>query len=56
MLNWAVTVLAIAIIAAILGFGGIVGAAVGIAKLLFCLFILLLVSSLAISMFRGRSL
>ncbi len=33
MLNWAITFLVIAIIAAVLGFGGIAGTAVGIAKI-----------------------
>jgi uncharacterized membrane protein YtjA (UPF0391 family) len=56
MLNWATTFLVIAIIAAVLGFGGIVGAAVGIAKLLFYVFILLFVISFVMSMLRGRSL
>ena len=35
MLSWAFTFLVIAIIAAIFGFGGIAGAATGIAKILF---------------------
>lgn len=56
MLNWAITFLVIAIIAAVLGFGGIVGAAVGIAKLLFYSFILLFVISLVMSLMRGRKL
>ncbi len=38
MLSWAITFLIIAIIAAVLGFGGIAGAATGIAKILFVLF------------------
>jgi uncharacterized membrane protein YtjA (UPF0391 family) len=35
MLHWSLVFLVIAIIAAILGFGGIAGTAVGIAKILF---------------------
>ena len=35
MLSWAITFLIIAIIAAVLGFGGIAGTATGIAKILF---------------------
>jgi uncharacterized membrane protein YtjA (UPF0391 family) len=35
MLNWVVTLLIIALIAAVLGFGGIAMAAVGIAKIIF---------------------
>jgi len=50
MLSWAITFLIIAIVAAILGFGGIAGTAVGIAKLLFFVFLALFV----ISLFMGR--
>ena len=46
MLSWAITFLIIAIIAAILGFGGIAGTAVGIAKVLFFVFLVLFVVSL----------
>lgn len=35
MLRWTITFVIIAIIAAVLGFGGIAGAASGIAKILF---------------------
>ena len=41
MLNWVVALLIIALIAAILGFGGIAGAAVGIAKIIFFVAIVL---------------
>jgi uncharacterized membrane protein YtjA (UPF0391 family) len=48
MLNLVVTLLIIALIAAVLGFGGIAGAAVGIAKLVFFVAIILfLVSAVA---------
>ena len=50
MLNWAITFLVIALIAALLGFGGIVGTAVGIAKILFLVFIVLAV----LAFFMGR--
>jgi uncharacterized membrane protein YtjA (UPF0391 family) len=46
MLSWAITFLIIAIIAAILGFGGVAGTAVGIAKLLFFVFLALFIISL----------
>jgi uncharacterized membrane protein YtjA (UPF0391 family) len=46
MLSWAVTFFVIALIAALLGFGGIAGAATGIAKVLFFLFLILFVVSL----------
>lgn len=37
MLRWTITFLVIALIAAVLGFGGIAGAAAGIAKIIFLL-------------------
>jgi len=46
MLSWSVTFLISALIAAALGFGGIAGTAVGIAKILFFVFIVLFVLSL----------
>lgn len=46
MLSWTITFLVIAIIAAVLGFGGIAGTAVGIAKILFFIFLVLFVISL----------
>jgi uncharacterized membrane protein YtjA (UPF0391 family) len=46
MLSWALTFLVIALIAGALGFGGVAGAAVGIAKFLFYLFLILFVVSL----------
>lgn len=46
MLRWSITFFIVAIIAAILGFGGIAGAAVGIAKIFFFVFLALFVISL----------
>ena len=46
MLNWSVTFLIVAIIAAFLGFGGIAGTATDIAKILFMVFLVLFVASL----------
>ncbi|WP_082529439.1 DUF1328 domain-containing protein [Aurantimonas sp. Leaf443] len=46
MLGWAITFLIIALIAAVLGFGGIAGTAVGIAKIIFFVAIILFVVSL----------
>ena len=46
MLSWAITFLIVALIAAVFGFGGIAGTAVGIAKILFFVFIVLFVISL----------
>ncbi len=50
MLNWAISFLVIALIAAILGFGVLAGTAMEIAKLLFVIFIVLFL----ISFFTGR--
>ena len=46
MLSWALTFLVIALIAAALGFGGVAGAATGIAQILFFVFLVLFVISL----------
>jgi uncharacterized membrane protein YtjA (UPF0391 family) len=54
MLSWAITFLIIALIAAVLGFGGLAGTAVGIAKALFFLFIVAFLVSMVMHM-RGRS-
>ncbi|NIF28123.1 DUF1328 domain-containing protein [Pantoea sp. Tr-811] len=53
MLSWAVTFLIIAIAAAVLGFGGIAGAATGIAKILFIVFLVLFVASFFFGRGRG---
>jgi uncharacterized membrane protein YtjA (UPF0391 family) len=55
MLGWAVFFLVIALIAALFGFGGIAGAAVGIAKLLFFVFLAIFVVSLIMGLARGRT-
>lgn len=54
MLNWAIAFLVIALIAALFGFGGIVSAAVGIAKILFFIFIVLFAISAVMSVFGSR--
>tara|TARA_R110002020_G_scaffold224599_1_gene434374 strand:- start:252399 stop:252623 length:225 start_codon:yes stop_codon:yes gene_type:complete len=46
MLRWAIIFLVVALVAAVLGFGGIAGTAAGIAKLLALIFIVLFVVSL----------
>jgi uncharacterized membrane protein YtjA (UPF0391 family) len=51
MLSWALTFLIIALIAAVLGFGGLAGSAAWIAQVLFGLFIILFLVSF---LFRGR--
>jgi uncharacterized membrane protein YtjA (UPF0391 family) len=45
MLGWALTFLIIALIAAVLGFGGIAGTAVGIAKIIFVVALILFLIS-----------
>jgi len=50
MLSWALTFFIIALIAAALGFGGIAGAATGIAKILFFVFLV----AFAVSLVLGR--
>jgi uncharacterized membrane protein YtjA (UPF0391 family) len=49
MLRWALVFLVVAIIAGIFGFAGVMVAAAGIAKLLFYVFLVLFVVSLAMS-------
>ena len=55
MLGWAVTFLIIALIAAVLGFGGIAGFAVELAKIVFVVALILFVISAVFGMIRGRS-
>lgn len=55
MISWAITFLVIALIAAVLGFGGIAGTAVGIAKIIFFVAIVLFLVSAIVGMMRGRS-
>jgi uncharacterized membrane protein YtjA (UPF0391 family) len=55
MLGWALTFLVIALIAAVLGFGGIAGFAVEIAKIIFFVAIILFVISAVVALIRGRS-
>ncbi len=54
MLGWAITFLIIALVAAVLGFGGIAGTAVEIAKLIFFVAIVLFAISAVIGLLRGR--
>lgn len=53
MIRIAITCLIIALLAAILGFGGIAGAAVGIAKICFYVFLALFILSAISHMLRG---
>ena len=54
MLNWAITFLVVALIAAVLGFGGIAGTAVELAKIVFYVAIVLFLVSLVYSAVTGR--
>jgi uncharacterized membrane protein YtjA (UPF0391 family) len=55
MLGWAVTFLIIALIAAVLGFGGVAGLSIEIAKIIFFVAILLFAIAAIVGMFRGRT-
>ena len=55
MLGWALTFLIVALVAAVLGFGGIAAFAVDIAKIVFFVAIVLFVVSAIIGLVRGRS-
>jgi len=54
MLSWVVTFLIVALIAGILGFGGIAGASIEIAKIIFVAVVLFLVSAV-VGLARGRT-
>jgi uncharacterized membrane protein YtjA (UPF0391 family) len=55
MLNWALTFFVLAIIAAIFGFAGIAASLVGIAKILFFIFLVLFLAALIANAIRGRA-
>jgi uncharacterized membrane protein YtjA (UPF0391 family) len=55
MLGWALTFLVVALIAALLGFGGIAGVAIEAAKIVFFVAIVLLAISLVAGFVRGRT-
>jgi uncharacterized membrane protein YtjA (UPF0391 family) len=54
MLGWVVTFLIIALIAGILGFGGIAGASIEIAKIIFFIAVVLFLVSAVVGLARGR--
>jgi len=54
MLSWAITFLIVALIAGVLGFGGIASAFVGIAQILFFVFLVLFAVALVANVVRGR--
>ena len=55
MLGWVVTFLVVALIAGILGFGGVAGASIEIAKIIFFIAVVLFVVSAFVGDARGRS-
>ena len=55
MLGWTITFLVLALVAAIFGFGGIAASFAGIAKILFFVFIVLMLVSFAMRAIRGKS-
>jgi uncharacterized membrane protein YtjA (UPF0391 family) len=55
MLGWAITFLVIALIAAVLGFGGIAGLSLEIAKVIFFVAIILFAIAAIVGLLRGRS-
>jgi uncharacterized membrane protein YtjA (UPF0391 family) len=54
MLGWVVTFLVIALIAGILGFGGVAGASIEIAKIIFFIAIVPFLISAIVGVVRGR--
>ncbi|HMQ91826.1 MAG TPA: DUF1328 domain-containing protein [Amaricoccus sp.] len=55
MLYWALVFLAVALVAALFGFGGIASASAGIAQILFFVFIVLFAVALIARALRGRA-
>ena len=54
MLNWVVTFFILAVLAAVLGFGGLAGTFADIAKFLAVLFVIVFVASLIYHLITGR--
>jgi uncharacterized membrane protein YtjA (UPF0391 family) len=55
MLSWVVTFLIVALIAGILGFGGIAGASIEMAKIVFFIAVVLFLVSAVVGLARGRT-
>ncbi len=55
MLGWALTFLVVALVAAVLGFGGIAGLSIEIAKIIFFVAIVLFLISAVVGLMRGRT-
>jgi len=54
MLRWAMAFLVLALVAALFGFGGLVVASVGIAQVMFYLFLLVFLVTLVLGLVSGR--
>jgi uncharacterized membrane protein YtjA (UPF0391 family) len=55
MLGWVVTFLIVALVAGLLGFGGIAGASIEIAKIVFFIAVVLFLISAVVGIARGRT-
>jgi uncharacterized membrane protein YtjA (UPF0391 family) len=55
MIGWAITFLVVALVAALLGFGGIAGVAVEFAKIIFFVAIILFAIAAVVGLVRGRA-
>ena len=55
MLGWVVTFLFVALVAGVLGFGGVAGASIEIAKIIFFIAVVLFLLSAVVGLARGRT-
>jgi uncharacterized membrane protein YtjA (UPF0391 family) len=55
MLSWVITFLVIALIAGVLGFGGVAGASIEMAKIVFFIAVVLFLVSAVVGRVRGRT-
>ena len=55
MFGWVVTFLIVALIAGILGFGGVAGASIEMAKIIFFIAVVLFLISAVVGLARGRT-
>ncbi len=54
MLYWAIIFLVVALIAGLFGFGGLASVSVGVAQILFFVFLVLFVAAMVAKVIRGR--
>lgn len=55
MLSWVITFLVVALVAGVLGFGGIAGASIEMAKIIFFIAVVLFLVSAVVGLARGRT-